>query len=232
MPKELLDKYYNELMKTIQTLKGRKSLFTKIYGKVIVNILTTDLIFNIANNLKKYQTCKKINDFDEADLSKIVCQSDILIDDDKKFKELLKTTIHNSQQVQKMNTSGSTIIENLFKLYVNNPLLLPDSVFSHLLVNIHEHVDANFSLSTLDFDKVTLRNRLYDAHKTACKALNLKDNISILDRYKITVDDYFYVLYRTICNHIASMTDNYATKQLISILVNENNDIQAEMLSI
>lgn len=93
-----------------------------------------------------------------------------------------------------MNEKGKYIIRKLFEAYYAHPQQLPDGPILHLLTeidspslysNIDEARKAGIGDARTKFDKVMKNPSIY----TKC------------------------LLMRRICDHIASMTDNYATKK-------------------
>lgn len=48
-----IEYFFKDIRNSILTVRKKGFLFKKIYGKIIVNILTTDLILNIIYNLEK-----------------------------------------------------------------------------------------------------------------------------------------------------------------------------------
>ena len=161
-----IEYFFKDIRNSILTVRKKGFLFKKIYGKIIVNILTTDLILNIIYNLEKYPY-KKITDFKEVDINNIVRQSEILYEDDQNFKRILKDLIHNSDKVKDMNQKGSNTIKKLFNLYLEHPEELPDNVIKHF------YVDFTFGINQpIDFYTYELRDDFLMNYEISKKSNN------------------------------------------------------------
>jgi dGTPase len=175
-----------------------KGYFIPVASRFLVNFYNKDLITNSKQNMKKlvskYQIKNK-EDFKIAYLymkpeeyREIVGFSPELSEADKAFKKFIKDAVLNSFYVQRMDGKGLYVIRRLFKAYLTNPKQLhdPTIVFlNNLFEGKREHV--------LDISK----NRIGE----------LRENIG---RAALRQDPEFQAaLLRTICDHIAGMTDNF-----------------------
>lgn len=141
------------------------------------------------------------------------------------FKTTIKNWIHHSRNVERMNAKGQYIIKKLFARYLEKPQLLPDGSVFHFMVDTNTYymdniwtadyksntdiqqqkVDESEKYATLDNARAQGIGAARAAFTARLKEANLRKN-----------DDDVYlkcVLMRRICDHIASMTDRYATEE-------------------
>lgn len=111
--------------------------------------------------------------------------------DFKKFQSIIKSSVHHSREVERMNEKGKYIIRKLFEAYYSHPQQLPDGPILHLMVDIGQYdtIDAARSEGI-----GIIRTQFEDVMK----------NPPFL---------YKSILMRRICDHIASMTDRYAIEE-------------------
>lgn len=171
-----------------QYIESLQSIIEKIHSKRIS--FNRDSIFEFLTNEKTVQEEQKESK-DEITIKKALWFSkDFKVIDDE-FQEYL-TGIIDSELVQNMDGKATFIIRRLFKAYMNNPQQLPSSTLITVLKNIddkYKNTDYNF----------------YDLSKEARRLLN--------DSMKSGDKEYIHILLRTICDHVAGMTDQYALKQ-------------------
>lgn len=206
---------WSKMMKQIWR-ENIKTYYLSMFSKLIVDFLTTNLIYNLKNILDKLKDDYQIKD--NIDFNN--CKSDIrnafkskyhepfdifnynedLKQKDREFKEYLRDRILNSFLAQSMDGKSNFIIRQLIKAYVTNPQQLPDKTIYMLYKNYmskgewkyYEHISREGSYKKAVGE---LRNRLN------------KDHFNILD------ENYKRVLLRTVCDYIAGMTDMYAIEQ-------------------
>ena len=172
---------------------------------IVVNTLVGDLVnTSIQNfeNIEKELKEKGVTDseqlFKEFDGLKLQMEREQIVSfsnkiKTKKFKEVIKASIHHSRNVERMNEKGKYIIRKLFEAYFMHPQQLPDGPILHFLVemedrkykNIDEAKEAGIGEARVEFDRIIQNPSIYDQ----C------------------------ILMRRICDHIASMTDRYAIEE-------------------
>lgn len=189
--------------------KESKDSYISKFSKFIVNILTTDIIFNtklkFGQLISKYDI-KGASDFHDKrdsidDYALYVEYSDFISKKDKKLEEFLRDRILNSYKAQTMDGVGNHIIKGLFKAYLINPQQLPDKTIIKLFRNFYR--DDNDKLKEYKNDKNgwnvgKFRNLLSEYHFGRVKGE--------YNRYKV-------VLVRTICDYVSGMTDKYAIEE-------------------
>jgi dGTPase len=99
----------------------------------------------------------------------------------------LKTDVLNSFAVQRMDGAASHVIRKLFKAYFTNPQQLPDRTIWHVVRDWKRELGEDVPLTYTHDLRRAVRTQLQDGD----------------ERFILT-------LARTICNHIACMTDDYA----------------------
>lgn len=117
--------------------------------------------------------------------------------DKREFKETIRSWIHHSRNVERMNAKGQYIIKELFAAYLKNPQLLPDGTVLRLVVDMR------------------LSKSIESARKGGIGAARAKLEENIKGIGIETADDIYKkcLLMRRICDHIASMTDRYAVEE-------------------
>lgn len=172
---------------------------------IVVNTLVTDLINTSTQNLEELNdTLNKDGIDDSEEFFKNYDFSDFRINrnkvisfsaniDEDKFKKTIKSSIHHSRNVERMNEKGKYIIRKLFEAYYAHPQQLPDGPILHFMVDIerpgYENIDqakkAVIGEAREEFDEILKNPTIYER----C------------------------MLMRRICDHIASMTDHYAIEE-------------------
>lgn len=108
---------------------------------------------------------------------------------DKNFKDFLKSMIITSELAQVMDEKAEYVIRHLFTAYVKNPLLLPDNTIRL----IFDEFEPNNQLSAHEY-----RLNMDDALRKSKKEFNQRLHM---------------IVHRKICDHLAGMTDQYAMEQ-------------------
>lgn len=208
--KESLDKRLDSIdrnkLRAIEdtTLIDRK--YIAELSHIVVNVLVNNLIETSSANLKVLHdeaNEKRIRESEKifkhyGDIGFSIEKDNVInvsgeINTDA-FKDVIKASVHHSRNVERMNEKGKYIIRKLFEAYYAHPQQLPDGPILHLLTeidspslysNIDEARKAGIGDARTKFDKVMKNPSIY----TKC------------------------LLMRRICDHIASMTDNYAIKE-------------------
>ena len=171
---------------------------------IVVNTLVNDVV---KTSRKNFDALKKELDalpgisstdlftrYDELDL-KIKRHEVITFSDDVRlsgFKKTIKSSVHHSRDVERMNSKGQYIIRKLFEAYYAHPQQLPDGPILHLLVEINDNY-----------------KNIDDIKKNGVGAARGDFNV-IMENPNIYVKS---LLMRRICDHIASMTDHYAIEE-------------------
>ena len=115
-------------------------------------------------------------------------------DADEKFKSYISDIILKSDLAQRMDGKATYIIRKLYHAFLRNPQQLPDKT----LISVWE------SFSNFAYRQQSKKDKILVA-SSARKAVDeaLKENSSEINE----------ILLRTVCDHIAGMTDNYALSQ-------------------
>ncbi len=188
--------------KMFSELKARKILDRKYISDlshVVVNTLVTDLIKN---------SNKKLNQLSHEIAQKGISNKELFLDYEKHsfslkkeeiisfsegvqsfvIKNEIKTNVHHSRDVERMNEKGKYIIRKLFEAYYSHPQQLPDGPVMHYMVEINRYTN-------IDEAKETSIGKVRTQFDEELQNLTLIKKI---------------ILMRRICDHIASMTDRYA----------------------
>ncbi|MBU5301294.1 dNTP triphosphohydrolase [Clostridium sporogenes] len=201
---------FRDIKKSID--KGSLDLYKPKFSKFIVNILTTDIIYNTKNNFSnfiKYYNIKNNQDFYNIknkinNYKNIVTYSSFMKETDEELEEFLRNRILNSYKAQTMDGVGQHIIKELFKAYLISPQQLPDKTIVKLFENLYkedkEKLDNYKYEDTSEYNVGELRNILSEYH------FNRKKDKKEYEKYKVE-------LLRTICDYIAGMTDKYTIEQ-------------------
>ncbi|KEH96792.1 hypothetical protein Z962_05910 [Clostridium botulinum C/D str. BKT12695] len=217
--KELLEsikehkRNFEDIKKSIE--KGSLDLYKPKFSKFIVNILTTDIIYNIKNNFSKFikeYNIKNNEDFyniknEIKNYKDIVAYSNFMKETDEKLEVFLRNRILNSHKAQTMDAVGQHIIKELFKAYLISPQQLPDKTIVKLFENLYkedkEKLDKAKYENSSKYNVGKLRNRLSEYHFN--RGQDEKDKNKYV-KYKVE-------LLRTICDYVAGMTDKYTIEQ-------------------
>ena len=198
--------------------------FITLASKVVVNTLVTCIVTCSNQNLLKLSTDNKLNENtrlnffrehtgDEDDI-KNAAAFDVYSDADnkktkehlKKFGEAIRTEIHHSPEVERMNAKGQYIIRKLFQAYATHPQQLPDISIVQFMVETHE----KNSLSGANYPDMVSAYKLSSGQVRTDfdKFWNDKKDDAESKNFSVRV-----CMMRKICDHIASMTDHYAVEE-------------------
>lgn len=229
--KKIKEENSNSIKELLEAIKEHKTNLSNIqepinsgnvdsykaeFSKFIVNILTTDIIYNTKNNFDKFM--KEHNIATEQDFLKIknevknykeiVVYSNFMKETDKKLKAFLRNRILNSHKAQTMDAVGQHIIKELFKAYLISPQQLPDKTIVKLFENLHRN------------DKEKLNKYRYNSPGQYFGKYNVGQLRNTLSEYHFNrgIDEKEYINYkvellRTICDYVAGMTDKYTIEQ-------------------
>lgn len=175
-----------------------ESYFLNYISKFIVNLYNKDLINNTLSNfeallseynIEHHEDFRELYSFLEFDdVKNIVSFSDDMKHIDDSFSDFLKNTILNSFWVQRIDGKGIYVIRKIFQAYMDNPQQLNDATIISVFNNYEENnYDINSAQKSFIGQK---RNEI------ASPALK-KDTL------------FQKSLLRTICDHIAGMTDSF-----------------------
>lgn len=193
--------------------------FVTLASKVVVNTLVTHIVKCSKQNLlylikeknigeinreEFFQGTKWEDDFIKEAIGFDLCgKSDNMKKKLKSFPEAIKTEIHHSPEVERMNAKGQYIIRKLFQAYYSHPQQLPDISIARFMIATREKNDCTGG-HYIDMDSIykmsfgQIRSEFEEFWKNVEKSKK------------------FYVktcMMRTICDHIASMTDHYAIEE-------------------
>ena len=163
--------------------------FITLASKVVVNTLVTCIVTCSNQNLLKLSTDNKKT---KEHL--------------KKFGEAIRTEIHHSPEVERMNAKGQYIIRKLFQAYATHPQQLPDISIVQFMVETHE----KNSLSGANYPDMVSAYKLSSGQVRSDfdKFWNDKEDNAESKNFSVRV-----CMMRKICDHIASMTDHYAVEE-------------------
>ena len=163
--------------------------FITLASKVVVNTLVTCIVTCSNQNLLKLSTDNKKT---KEHL--------------KKFGEAIRTEIHHSPEVERMNAKGQYIIRKLFQAYATHPQQLPDISIVQFMVETHE----KNSLSGANYPDMVSAYKLSSGQVRSDfdKFWNDKKDNAESKNFSVRV-----CMMRKICDHIASMTDHYAVEE-------------------
>lgn len=192
--------------------------FISTLSKFLVNLLTTDVIYNTQYILRQFKEKYEIAESDQfEDIKKKLWEevkdnhelfSPLMKSYDEQLEELLKNRVLNSYQAQKMDGMGQYIIRELFKAYIVNPQQLPNKSVVCLFNNYYR----------MEY-KCSYRSALQNDGLKEGDIGKMRDELEKLHFRKEDLT-YKIALLRTICDYIAGMTDKYAMekhKQLYNI---------------
>ncbi len=182
-----------------------------LLSKVVVNTLVNNIIeyslINLTYLQKKYSVdeSSKLDFFlknspDQDEIRKAISYDSIenptdIFDHLRKYSQTIAMKVHNSYTVQCMNTKGQYIIKKLFEAYYANPQQLPNHSIAQYLISTEQYKSKESAMNTLaSKGEGIIRTKFVDLYKSK--------------KFK-TVDNKLKLM-RVICDHIASMTDNYA----------------------
>ena len=107
------------------------------------------------------------------------------------FRKTIKSSVHHSKDVERMNSKGEYIIKKLFEAYNTHPQQLTDGMILHFMVDIGKYESIECAKTKgmgsirTEFEDVMVNPKMI----------------------------YRCQLMRRICDHIASMTDRYAIEE-------------------
>jgi dGTPase len=176
------------------------------FRRFLLNFYVDELCINSSANLRNLAqqfNIRSSNDFNlhkgniqaGGNLTSIVNYSPNFITREKAFHDFLKSQILKSYLTQNMDNKGDLIIRKLFEAYISYPEHLPDYTIFSFFRNLDLEKGFQIQFNYKEFKPTVLRKQIRDL---------LNSNKSLVVRA---------VLFRTIADHIASMTDNYAHKQ-------------------
>jgi dGTPase len=163
-------------------------------SRFLVRVLESHLVDNVAKELKLLGIRKR-EEFDSeynksitADRAKqMFGYSPEFKQADKKLADFLKDQVLRSFAVQRMDGAGSYVIRKLFKAYLTNPQQLHDRTVWHVMRAYRQHRNEPAAVEYSSDLRTELQGRVHSS------------------------DEIFQqILARTICNHIACMTDEFA----------------------
>ena len=198
--------------------------FITLASKVVVNTLVTCIVTCSKQNLQKLSTDNKLNENtrlsffrehtgDEDDIKNAIAfdvYSDVnnkkTMDNLEKFGEAIRTEIHHSPEVERMNAKGQYIIRKLFQAYATHPQQLPDISIVQFMVETHE----KNSLSGANYPDMVSAYKLSSGQVRTDfdKFWNGEKGNTDSKDFSVRV-----CMMRKICDHIASMTDHYAVEE-------------------
>ncbi len=214
-----LNKTLGEIMndedkKRLNSLKKKKILdreYVTSLSRIVVNTLVNRLILCSTYNLEllwnKYNTkFQNKNQYftelswQEDEVRKAVSLRRLDEDDskisrmEKSYKNTIHEKIHHSRNVERMNAKGQYIIRKLMEAYYTHPQQLPDAIIARYMVETEKY--SNFQ-KTLQVGFGSVRTKFEQIY-TNKATFDLKSRIALM---------------RSICDHIAGMTDHYAIEE-------------------
>ena len=198
--------------------------FITLASKVVVNTLVTCIVNCSNQNLLKLSSNNKLNEntrlnffrehTGEEDEIKNAIAFDVYSSVEntatqeklKEFGKAIKTEIHHSPEVERMNAKGQYIIRKLFQAYATHPQQLPDISIIQFMVETHE----SNSLSGTSYPDMVSAYKLSSGKVRSDFDEFWNDKRENAESKKFSVR---VCMMRKICDHIASMTDHYAVEE-------------------
>lgn len=198
--------------------------FSTLASKVVVNTLVTRIVDCSNQNLLKISNSNRLNENTRLDFFKEHTGDEDAIkgaiafdvytgesktdtmDKLKEFGNAIRTEIHHSPEVERMNAKGQCIIRKLFQAYATHPQQLPDISILQFMVETHELNNKS--------GKTYLNTAA--AYKLSAGEIRSDFDAFWNDKGENAESKKFAVricMMRKICDHIASMTDHYAVEE-------------------
>lgn len=203
-----------ETKKELQRLSKKKTVSKQFVGtlsRIVVNTLVSKLIecsldnlnalwekyVKTAENRAQFFIDHKWNEpevFQAIGYTRDANDEALVVNMQSQYPSAIREKIHHSCDVVRMNEKGQYIIKKLFQAYFSHPQQLPDGAVIRYLVeagvfkNINEAEKKGVGAARVRFEEFLCDQRRYDE----------ENQIRLM---------------RFICDHIASMTDNYAIKE-------------------
>ncbi len=175
-------------------------MYIKEYIRNMEEILRDLISNNIMNDrVKIYEFVKGKNSSNES-ISNYFYFSDKFKEEDKSFRVFLKDEIVDSEIAQGMDGKATFIVRRLFKAYLNNPQQLPNKT---IITAMRRYKEINPDVE-IEGNQENNQARML-----------LRDKMRAKDK------EYICVLLRTVCDHVAGMTDQYAISQYKKLYVVE-----------
>lgn len=212
----------DEILKNIKCIKN-KNYFIPYFSKILIDIMTNDVITNSEKNLINFMNTynisshddfKKIKNIKNINYLKYINFSSDKKNFDENLKKLLKSRILNSHIAQVMDGKSNYIIKKLFEAYITNPQQLPDSTISTFSRNIKKYMNFCNDKVNIKFIKSLSEFISSDYEYLYEENFNVGEIRNVIEKYKGVFNEYEYsILFRTIADYISGMTDNWATEQ-------------------
>lgn len=200
--------------------------FVTLASKVVVNTLVTRIVECSNQNLQKISSVHTLNEntrlnfFREHRGDEPYIKNAIAFDAYKdadgaraetmetleRFGDAIRTEIHHSPEVERMNAKGMYIIRKLFQAYATHPQQLPDISIVQFMVETHE----KNSTSGANYPDMA------SAYKLSSGRVRSDFDAFWNDKNKNAESRKFSArvcMMRKISDHIASMTDHYAIEE-------------------
>lgn len=197
------------LLADLEKNPANRELLVNRISKIIVDTLVSNLVKSSSHNLLRlldeygetevfslgstHTLISNAISYDELGNSEV---SNIV----SAFKRKMSDIALNTYDVQRSDSKGMYIIKNLFEAYNTNPQQLPNYAIRNLYRELKKqgyHFDNDISLFS-DDDISELRLEVVKATKLIKSENNIAFSICVM---------------RSICDHIASMTDNFAIRE-------------------
>lgn len=216
-------KFLQEIQEFSEGENYNQKKFITLASRIVVNTLVTRIVQCSEENLLRLAKDNRVNEnnriyfftfnkWDNAqikgaigfdligyDLYDEACMTNKL----KKFPDAIKTEIHHSQEVERMNAKGTYIIKKLFEAYYTHPQQLPDMSIARFMIEVYKIL--NIQEGYWNYKNMESIHRIsFGIVRSEFEALWKK--------YQNDFDAQACLM-RTICDHIASMTDRYATEE-------------------
>ncbi len=214
----ILAKLFNldELIKKTSKLVGKNDDYIDKFITYSKNLSLSDFITEFSSDLVSFYIESTINfiekEFkslisegyssineilkDDTKIENLIAKFDIekIIEEDEIYHDYLFDTILLSHQAQMMDGRAYFVVNRLFKAFISNPQQLPDPTISAFLRHYKKYYKDNNWKNPFDDEKYKNKS---DRQKL--------DQLIISGRVVFRA-----LLLRTICDHIAGMTDNRA----------------------
>lgn len=130
--------------------------------RYIINMLVTDLIQNIYNNIadKKIKTVEEVKKLKRP----LVMFSSAISKKNRELKMFLRNNLYNHYRVIRMAVKAERFITDLFNAYNNNPEQLPPQVFNQIGSEKKERIIADYIAGMTDRYALDEYKKLFDPY--------------------------------------------------------------------
>lgn len=169
----------------------------------------------LQNIIKEYFVTQLVQNFNVNEKLEFNEKTDRL---NKMIKKLIDDRVLHTTEVCNFDNKGKIIIENLFRLYYNNPMLLNDNTIRNIFLDMMDN-DVCWKKSPIDFGNMS--QEFINKEICAIHSLEVVDG-KMTSHEKALIEECggiecVYesqkIIIRNICDYIAGMTDEFAQSE-------------------